>query len=55
MGIVASIVATPIAQAVAEDEARRELVKHLGSATNDVIILRERPKELHNWFYTFLG
>ena len=27
MGIVASIVATPVAQAVAEDEARRELVR----------------------------
>jgi hypothetical protein len=29
MGIVASIIATPVAQAVAEDEARRELVSNL--------------------------
>ena len=42
MGIVASIAATPVAQAVAEDEARRELVKkHLGLSMNDVTILCE--------------
>ena len=36
MGIVASIVATPVAQAVAEDEARRELVSNQNNYLLDV-------------------